>query len=218
MYNLVMKDLKLGVSPFFFFLPLLTGALMLIPGWIYLLVPLYFCWLTIPNLFAGLKVQNDLIFTTMMPVTKKDMVKARVAVIVLLELLHLVIAMIFGTFTLHLYPEMIYYFFAPNMGFWGICFVMLALFNLTFIPIYYKTAYKYGNATIASITVAMLFALIAQWVGIQNSYVADIFVGSGMNDTALHASIFTAGVLIFIASTMIAYRIGVRRFQKVEAQ
>lgn len=218
MLNLVMKDLKLGVNPFFFLLPLLTGALMLIPGWIYFLVPLYFCWITVPNTFAGLKAQNDLIFTTMMPVTKNDMVKARVAVIVILELLHLVIAMVFGIFTFYLYPEMIYYFFAPNMGFWGLCFAMFALFNFVFIPIYYKTAYKYGNATIASITVAMLFAGIAQWVGIQNSYVADIFVGSRMNDTALHASIFVAGILIFIASTMIAYRIGVRRFQKVEAQ
>ena len=38
MYNLVMKDLKLGVNPWFFVLPFLTGALMLIPGWIYFIV------------------------------------------------------------------------------------------------------------------------------------------------------------------------------------
>ena len=61
------------------------------------------------------------------------------------------IAMIFGLISLRLYPHLTYYFFAPRMGFWGLCFVMLALFNLIFVPMYYKTAYKYGGATVASI-------------------------------------------------------------------
>jgi len=63
----------------------------------------------------------------MMPVTKKDIVKARVTVIVILELLHIVIAMIFSIFTFRLYPEMYYYFFAPHLGFWGLCLFMFAL-------------------------------------------------------------------------------------------
>lgn len=218
MYNLVMKDLKLGVSPIFFVMPLLTGALMLIPGWIYFIVPLYFCWLTIPNMLAGYKAQNDLIFTTMMPVTKKDMVKARVTVIVILEVLHLVIAMIFGMITLRLNPNLIYYFFAPHMGFWGLCFVMFAIFNLILIPMYYKTAYLYGKATFASVAAAMLFAGIAQWLGIRNSYVAGIFMGTGARNTALQTSILIAGIVIFIAFTMMAYRVAAKRFLKVRIQ
>ena len=34
MYNLVMKDFKLGINPWFLAMPFLLGALMLIPGWI----------------------------------------------------------------------------------------------------------------------------------------------------------------------------------------
>ncbi|WP_409343623.1 ABC-2 transporter permease [Paenibacillus sp. MBLB4367] len=216
MVNLVMKDLKLGLNPLFFAFPLVIGALMLVPGWLYFLVPLYFCWITIPNTFAGFKTQNDLMFTAMMPVTKKDMVKARVTVIVILELLHVVIAMIYGMITIRLYPHLPYYFFAPHMGFWGLCFVMLAIFNMVFISMYYKTAYKYGGATTASITAAMLFAGVAQWLGIQNSFVSDTFNGTGAHNTALQISILIAGIVIFIAFTMIAYWIGVKRFLKVE--
>lgn len=218
MYNLVMKDLKLGVNPFFFVMPLFTGALMLIPGWIYFLVPLYFCWLTVPNTFAGLKAQNDLIFTAMMPVTKRDMVKARVTVLVILELLHMAVAMIFGTITLRLYPDMTYYFFAPHLGFWGLCFAMMAIFNLILLPMYYKTAYKYGKAAFASIAAAMLFAGAAQWMGIRNSFVADTFNGAGADNTGLQASILIAGIVIFIVFTMIAYRMAFKRFLKVEIQ
>ncbi|WMT40938.1 ABC-2 transporter permease [Paenibacillus sp. D2_2] len=216
MYNLVMKDLKLGVNPMFLLFPFLMGALMLVPGWLYFLVPLYFCWITIPNTFNGFRSQNDLMFTTMMPVTKKDIVKARVAVIVILELLHLVTAMIYGMITLRLYPNLTYYFFAPHLGFWGLCFVMFAIFNIFFIPMYYKTAYKFGKAGIASITGAMLFAGVTQWIGIQSPFVYNIFNGSGANNTGLQLSILIVGIVVFIAFTLIAYRIAVRRFLKVE--
>jgi len=216
MYNLVMKDLKIGVNPWFFILPLFTGALMLIPGWIYFLVPLYFCWITVPNTLGGFKTQNDLMFSTMMPVTKKDIVKARITVIVILELMHLVVAMIFSIVTLRLYPHLTYYFFAPHSGFWGLCFVMLAVFNLVLLPMYYKTAYKYGAATIASSAAAMLFAGAAQWVGIQSPWVNDIFYGSGAANAEQQLSILIMGIVIFIAFTLIAYRIAVKRFLKVE--
>jgi hypothetical protein len=218
MFNLVVKDFKLGVSPIFLIMPLLTGALMLIPAWIYFLVPLYFCWITIPNMFGGFKAQNDLIFTAMMPVTKKDMVKARITVLVVLEILHIGIAMIFGMITLRLYPELTYYFFSPHMGFWGLCMVMLAIFNLIFIPMYYKTAYKFGKALAASLTAAMLFAGIAQWLGIRSAFLADVFNGAGADRTALQASILIAGIALFAAFTIAAYRIAVKRFLKVEIQ
>ncbi|WP_268627567.1 ABC-2 transporter permease [Paenibacillus alvei] len=218
MYNLVMKDLKLGVHPMFFIMPLILGALMLVPGWLYFIVILYFCWITIPNIFGGYRTQNDLMFTSMMPVTRSDMVKARVLVIVILELLHMVSAMIFGMINLRLYPNLTHYFFAPHMGFWGLCFVMLAIFNIIFISMYYKTAYKYGGAALTSISAAMLFAGVAQWLGVQNSFVSDTFNGSGAHNMTLQISILITGIVIFIAFNMIAYRIAIRRFLKVEIQ
>jgi ABC-2 type transport system permease protein len=216
MYNLLMKELKLSVSPFFYFMPFLTGALMLIPGWLYFLVILYFCFITIPNMFAGYKTQNDLIFSSMMPVTKKDIVKARVSVIVILEVMHIVVAMIYGLITLRLYPNLKYIFFAPSFGFWGLCFVMLAIFNIIFITMYYKTAYKYGAATIASITAAMLFAGGAEWLGIQNSFVFDLLKGTGADNLAIQISILITGIVIFAIFTIIAYHIANKRFEKVE--
>jgi len=216
MVNLLMKELKLGVNPFFYFMPFLTGALMLIPGWLYFFVVLYFCFITIPNMFAGYKTQNDLIFSSMMPVTKKDIVKARVSVIVILEVMHIVVAMIYGVITLRLYPNLKYLFFAPSFGFWGLCFVMLAIFNIIFFTLYYKTAYKYGAATLVAIAAAMLFAGGAEWLGIQNSFVFDLFKGTGADNLAIQLSILITGILIFAIFTIIAYHIANKRFEKVE--
>lgn len=216
MYNLVLKDLKLGVNPWFFVLPILTGALMLVPGWIYFLVPFYFCCITVPNTLGGFKSQNDLKFSAIMPVTKKDIVRARIAVIVILELLHLLVAIIFSLFTLRLYPNLNYFFFAPYLGFWGLCFIMLAIFNLVLLPMYFKTAYKYGAAATASNAAALLFAGAAQWIGIQSSWANDMFYGYGVENKAVQFSILIAGIMIFIAFTLLAYRIAVKRFLKVE--
>lgn len=216
MYNLVMKDMKLGLHPMLFALPVMTGALMLIPGWIYFLVLLYFCWISIPNMFSAFRAQNDLMMTATMPVTKEDIVKARVFVIVFVELLHVVFAAIFGVINVYLYPDFDYHFFAPSMGFWGLGFVMYGLFNLALIPIYYKTAYKFGGATFASISAAMLFALIAQWAGIENAHLSDLFAGDGLDRTWIHASILVAGIAIFALCTFMAYRMAVKRFLKVE--
>ncbi|WEK53555.1 MAG: ABC-2 transporter permease [Candidatus Cohnella colombiensis] len=216
MYNLLMKELKLGVNPFFYIMPFLTGALMLIPAWLYFFVILYFCFLTIPNMFAVYKTQNDLIFSSMLPVTKKDIVKARVSVIVILEVLHIVVAMIYGVITLRLYPNLKYIFFPPSFGFWGLCFVMLAIFNIIFITMYYKTAYKYGAANIVAIAAAMLFVGGAEWLGIKNSFVYDLFKGTGADNLAIQLSILIMGIVIFAIFTIIAYYIANKRFEKVD--
>ncbi len=216
MYNLVMKDLKLAIHPFFILLPVLLGGLMLIPGWIYFLVLLYFCWITVPIIFGQFRAQNDLLFTSMMPITKQDIVKSRVIVMVILELLHLVMAIIFGVINIYLYPNLTHIFFGPYMGFWGLCFIMIAIFNVIFIPMYYKTAYNFGGAALVSIPAAMLFAGVAQWIGIGSPVVHDIFYGSGVHNTGIQLSILAAGIAIFIALTLIAYRVGVKRFLKVE--
>lgn len=216
MYNLLLKELKLGVSPFFYVLPFLTGALMLIPGWLYFLVPLYFCFLTVPNMFASYKAQNDLIFSSMLPVTKKDIVKAKIAVVVFLELLHIIVAIIYGLISARLYPDMIYYFYEPTLGFWGLAFIMLAIFNIIFITMYFKTAIKHGAATIAAITAAMLFAGGAEWLGIANSFVADLFKGASADNWVTQSLLLLAGITIFAIFTIIAYYISIKRFEKVE--
>lgn len=216
MYNLVMKDVRLAVPPFFFLLPVLIGALMLIPGWVYFIVLLYFCWITVPNLFNQFKAQNDLMFTSVMPVSKRDVVKARVAVIVGLELLHIVFAAIFGSISLYLYPDVTYYFFPPNMGFWGLNLVMLAVFNLIFIPMFYKTAYKFGWALFAAVMAAMVFAGASQWLGIQHPVMNEVFYGTDTQQVTQQALILITGIAVFAALSLFAYRLGVKRFLQVE--
>jgi len=216
MNNLLIKELRLGIHPVSYLLPVLFGALMLIPAWLYFLVPLYFCFITVPNMFGGYKSQNDLMFTKMLPVSRNEMVKARIAVVIILELLHLGFAAIFGLISTKLYPNLIYYFFAPSFSFFGLCFVMMGIFNLIFFTMYYKTAYKYGAATFTSVAAAVLFAVAAEWLSIANEEVFNLFKGSGADSIATQITILAAGIAIFATFTVIAYNIANKKFEKVE--
>jgi hypothetical protein len=62
----------------------------------------------------------------------------------------------------------------------------------------------------------MLFAGIVQWLGIQISTVSDFFNVAVADHWAIHASILIAGIAIFAAFTLVAYRIAAQRFLKVE--
>ena len=106
--------------------------------------------------------------------------------IVLLEMLHMITAVGFGILNRQLYGDWIPVFLYPTIGFWGLCFVMLGIFNLLFFPIYYKTSYKYGLANVIGILGAMLFAGGIEWLAIKNERMIYLFKGQGILNNGMH--------------------------------
>lgn len=216
MNNLLYKDFKLGISPFFYFLPVLTGALMLIPGWLYFIVLMYFCFITVPNMFATYKTQNDLMLSIMMPVTKKNIVKSRMLSVITLELLHIIIAVFYAIINKNLYNNATYIFLEPNIAFFGLVFIMFALFNIIFFPMFYKTAYKYGAPAIVSNAAIIIFASVVELLALFNPSISMYLKGPDVNSIYSQVGILGGGVIIFIISAIIAYKISVKRFGKVD--
>jgi len=214
MKNLLYKDLVLGVPPFFYFMPVLTGALMLIPNWLYLVVLMYFFFITVPNTFASFRANNDMTFSVLMPVKKSDIVKARMTAFILLELLHVVVAVPFGLINLHLYRNFYRLFLIPNFAYWGIAFVMLGIFNIVFFPIYFKTGYKYGVATIAATVAIISFSAGVELLNVYNLSVRERLTHVGI--TADHLVLFTLGIAIYSIFSIIAYRLSNAFFEKVD--
>ncbi|MNZ87432.1 hypothetical protein D3C78_1062890 [compost metagenome] len=82
---------------------------------------------------------------------------------------------------------------------------------------YYKTAYKYGAATFTATAAVLLFAAGAEWLGIANSFVFELFKGSGTENIVTQLILLVMGILIFATFNIIAYNIAITRFKKVEA-
>jgi len=214
MKNLLYKELNLVINPLFFIVAL-TGALLLIPQWPYLIAMMYFFFITVPNVFQVGKASNDIGFTVMLPVRKRDVVKARLYAIMLLELVQIAAAVPFAILNNALYPAgnvMI----DANIAFFGLTFVMYGLFNLVFFPMFYKTAYKMAAAIIASMSAAILFAAFAE-VLVQVSAGA-AYVLDGISGAALvrQLPVLAAGIALFALLNWGAYCISARRFERVD--
>ncbi len=213
MLNLLYKEFKLSIHPFFLLFPFLIGALMLIPQWIFTLVPLYFCFVSIPNLFSSYKAFNDLSFLAMLPVSKSDIVKARIGAVVGLELLHILLAAIFALLNRAIYHNPNNFALDLNPAFFGLVFVIYGVFNLIMLPMFFKTGYSFGVPLIISITAATLLGLGMELLIIFNSSLRYLMEESG---NGIQALLLILGMGLFTLSIFETYILSIRRFESVD--
>ena len=165
MKALIYKEFKLAVHPLCYFFILFFPAMILIPsypiaiGFIYILV----CY---PILFLGAskgEQSNDLLFSTLLPVRKKDVVLARIITILILQATFILVMSLYLPLAIYLEPiisagseippEI------PGLGLksyvlnLGICIIGLAISDLIYLPIYYRK----GLSLILSSLCSMIF-------------------------------------------------------------
>lgn len=199
MTHLIYKELKLGIHKFFFILPILLGLLMFIPGWIYLLVFMYFFWISIPQIFAAYNTNSDYNMSSSLPVRRKDIVTSKVCAIIIIELLHVVFAVIFAFFHNYLYGSG-NFFMDINLAFFGVGLLMYGVYNIVFLPLYFKTAHFFGVPAIIGAVVTLVYAFIFEFGVIQFQFMRDVFEGSlGRQSIVFVVSVIGSIILSFIA-------------------
>lgn len=162
MVNLIRKELKLSINKFFFMLPFILGLLFFIPGWIYLLVFMYFFWISVPQIFSAYLNQKDYDFISILPVSKKAVVTSKFIAILLIEALHILLAVIFGLIHNSIYGTW-NLFMDINISFFGVGILLFGVFNITFFPAYFKTAYFFGKPLIYGSIVTLIYGFIFEF-------------------------------------------------------
>ena len=210
MKNMLYKEFHLTISPLFY-LFLLFGALLLIPQWPYLIALMYLFFMAVPNIFSMAKAQGDIDFSASLPVRRGDIVRARILSIVILEVLQIIVAAIFAVINLSIYPQG-NFLMDTNAAFFGIAFVMYGIHNVILFPMFYKTAYKIGIPTFAAIAVSVLFAGAVE-TAVQ--LVPVLKVLDGTLNTWVHYATLAGGIVIFVLLNLLAAKISVKRFERV---
>ncbi len=210
MKSMLYKEFRLTIHPLFY-LSFLFGALLLIPQWPYLIALMYFLFTIVPNIFSTAKAQGDIDFSASLPVRRGDIVKSRIWSIVIMQVLQVIVAAIFGAINLVLYPQG-NFLMDTNAAFFGIVFVMYGLHNIALFPMFYKTAFKIGIPTIVAVAVSVLFAGAIETV-IQ--IVPALKVLDGTLNTWVHYAALAGGIVIFVLLNLLAAKISVKRFEKV---
>lgn len=214
MKNLLYKELRLSLHPTMY-LFLAMPLLMLAPNYPYYVVFMYTC-LAIYFTFLIGREQNDIFYTAMLPIRKTDVVKGRFCSVVLFELLSFLISIPFALLSVKINPNG--YNAAgidPNLAFYGFAFIMVGVFNLIFMPEFYRTARKLFRPTLFS--AIFIFAYIAAAETAAQYYpspVSEFLDRPGIFSE--HLPILAAGIIIYAVLTFLAYKISARRFEKVD--
>ena len=215
MKNLLYKEFKLSIHKAFLFMPILVGALLLIPQWVYLVALMYVFWITVPNIYSTYNSQNDRTFCMLIPIKKEDYVKTKILSLMIIELIHIVFAFIFAIIHDQIY-QVSNFMMDLNFAFFGVGFIMYGIFNLIFYPIYFKTAYYFGKAAIFANIVAVLFALAVEASVIIFPGFQEIMKGPGQINFIYQLIIFIGGIVIFLSFNYLAYKISKNIFARID--
>lgn len=212
--KLIYKEWKLAIHPTGYIF-LLMGAMLLIPNYPYY-VAFFYLTLGIFFTFMSGNATNDVFFTTLLPVRKRDVVKARLWTVIGLEVLQIIIAVPFAVLRNQIAPTENLVGMDANIALFGMVFIMFAIFNVVFLPQFYRTAYKTGTpylmATSAMVVVIVLIELVIQLV----PAIKKVLDSTAADYIPPQSIVLITGMLIFALLNWLAYRQSARSFEQLD--
>ncbi len=133
---LMKKEWKLVVTPVPL-LFLLLSALVLVPSYPYY-VTFFYNALGIFLMLQAARENRDVYYMALLPVTKRDVVRARFSTIVTLQLLQALVCVPFMLLRRGYAQINNPVGIEANLAFLGFGFVLMGLFDLVFLPMHYK--------------------------------------------------------------------------------
>ncbi len=214
MKNLLVKEFTLALHQIVFVFPPLC-ALLLIPNWPYF-IALGYIFIAYDIIFTVGKANQDIIFTVSLPIRKRDAVRARVYMVVAIELLQLIAAIPFAIIRNMIYHNGNMGGMNANIAFFGCILVMYAIFNITFLPMFYKTAHKTVIPVILAISAVIVYVsgleLAVHWVPFLQIHLNPL----GANRWISQLMVLIGGIGIFALLTAFAYQRAAQNFEKVD--
>lgn len=213
MKNLLYKEIRLALHPAAVgFLAL--AALVVIPSYPYFVTFFYSC-LGVFFICQSGRENHDIDFTLGLPIPKRQAVKARFALCVLLELAQVALAVPFAILRNALISTPNPVGMNANIAFFALSLLMLGLFNLSFFTRYYKNPLKVGTAFIVSSVVIAVFMLITETA----AHILPALRAVNTTDFSLLPQKFAmlgVGMVAFAALTTCSYLISAKRFEKLD--
>ena len=216
MKNILKKELTLSAS-ILSYLFILFGLMFFIPGYP-ILCGVFFVTLGIFQSFQNAREANDVVFSALLPIAKKDVVKGKFLFSCFIELCSILLMAIATLVRMTVLEDVIVYrnnaMMNANFFALGIALFIFGLFNVIFIGGFFKTAYKFGNPFVTHIIVA--FVIIGIGEALHHIPKLKAVNAFGFEDFGLQFGLFALGAMAYIALTVISYRCACRNFERID--
>ena len=226
MKALLFKELRLAMHPICYIFVALFPFMLLIPsypigiGFIYILT----CY---PILFLGAnkgQQSNDLLYSVLLPVRKKDIVLARIMTVILMQLAFILLssalfplARVINTLVAETTenPEQ---FKIPGLGLdsyvllLAIAIIGYALADLIFFPIYYKKGKSIVMSTLLTILGFVVYICLFT-IGLP--YIPGLEIMNNMH-IGIQFAILGGAIVFSFAIHLVVYKVSSKRLEKVD--
>ena len=216
MIQLLKKEMKLAASPLSYIF-IVFGLMAFVPGYP-ILVSSFFVCLGLFQSFQSAREANYITYTVLLPVAKGDIVKAKYAFCIVVELGYLILTSVAVLIRMTLLSEAAVYrnnaLMNANLVYLGFVLLILGLFNLIFVGGFFKTAYKFAKPFVVFIVAAFVVVGIGETLfHIPGLSALNAF---GFKHIGLQMSIFVAGMATFILMTAISIYRSRKNFEKID--
>jgi len=212
MFDLLYKELRLAAHPNLYMFTLL-GVLVIVPAYPYGVVFLFGCLAPFITYMYG-RETNDIFYTALLPVKKRDTVKAKILLLMAAQMTQIAISLPCAVLRVHLLPEGNPVGIEANVAYYGFGLMIYALFNVLFVTEFFRTAWKAGKAFLIALIPASLMTMAME--------VIVHFPGFAWLDSVAPADlvrqlpILAAGIAVYAAGARVAYAVAARRFERVD--
>lgn len=192
----------------------LFGVMVLIPNYPYTVI-FFYVMLGLFFTFLNIREQKDIYYSALLPVPKRDTVKAGCAFVVIIQVLSLVVLIPCSLLAAHLQPgkdNLVG--LDPNAALLTAGFLLYAVFNAVFLPSFYANGYKVGiaflKAVIPTTLVMMVLEALPHFSAL--TWLDDM-------DAATQVRLlpyFVAAVLLYGIGTVLTFRRAAAQYEKVD--
>ena len=191
------------------------GAMLLIPGY-----PMYvpFFWTTLGLFYACLSARenNDLYYTLLLPVRKRDAVRARGLYFALMELLQIAACVPFAILrtVLKIGPNNAG--MDVNLALFGLGLVLMGLFNLLFLPRLYNNPAAVGKPFAVVTVFVFLYIVAAEVCCFTIPFFRDVLDTPDPQFLGVKLLVLVLGAAAFVLLTILGVRKADKIFEKVD--
>lgn len=216
MRNILLKEMRLSASLLsFLFIPF--GLMFFLPGYP-ILCGVFFVTLGIFQSFQNAREANDMVFSALLPISKRDVVKGKYLFTCAIELCGILLMTIGVVFRMTLLSYAAVYrsnaLMNANLFALGMAFIGFGLFNLIFVGGFFKTAYKFGRPFVGYTITVFLTICIAEalhhfpGLGFLNAF--------GTEHFAVQLLLLGIGAAFYLAVTVLSCKKACNHFEKID--
>lgn len=216
MSNILKKECKLSAS-ILSYIFIAFGLMFLLPGYPVLCGPFFVC-LGIYQSFQNAREANDMVFSALLPIAKKDIVKGKFEFVCFIELCGILVMLIVTLVRMTVFSDSMVYranvLMNANFLALGMAFTIFGSFNLIFVRGFFKTAYKFGKPFVYYTVVNFIIIGCAETLHhIPGFSVVNSF---GFENFGLLLGFLVMGIFVYAVMTLVAFKRSCWDFERID--